>query len=70
MKVHILKIVLLFIGVISLVVACRRKKPVKVALKDAVVSGTWTDIFTESGVEIARGRKMKMEPWGYMVLVK
>jgi hypothetical protein len=46
------------------------KKPVKVALKDAVVSGTWTDIFTEAGVEIARGRKMKMEPWDYMVLVK
>lgn len=46
------------------------KKPLKVALKDAVVSGTWTDIFTESGVEIARGQKMKMEPWGYLVLVK
>ena len=46
------------------------KKPVKVALKDAVVSGTWTDIFTESGVEITRGKKMKIEPWGYMVLVK
>lgn len=46
------------------------KKPVKVALKDAVVSGTWTDIFTEGGVEIARGQMMKIEPWGYMVLVK
>ena len=46
------------------------KKPVKVALKDTVVSGTWTDIFTEGGVEIARGQKMKIEPWGYMVLVK
>lgn len=46
------------------------KKPVKVALKDAVVSGTWKNIFTEAGVDIARGRKMKMEPWDYMVLVK
>lgn len=46
------------------------KKPVKAALKDAVVSGTWTDIFTDTGVDLARGRKMKMEPWGYMVMVR
>ena len=46
------------------------KKPVKASLKDASVSGSYRDIFTENGVDIARGMKMSMDPWGYMVLVK
>jgi len=46
------------------------RKPVKAALKDASVPGSYRDIFTEEAVEIARGRKMNMDPWGYMVLVK
>jgi hypothetical protein len=28
------------------------------------------DLFTDGSIEIAQGRKMQMEPWGYMVLVK
>jgi len=45
-------------------------KPLTVALKDGATAGTYKDLFTDAGVEIAQGRKMQMEPWGYMVLVK
>jgi len=43
-------------------------KPVSVTLKDRETSGTYTDLFAETEVKIAQGRKMQMEPWGYMVL--
>ncbi|HNY53431.1 MAG TPA: alpha-amylase family glycosyl hydrolase [Bacteroidales bacterium] len=45
-------------------------KPVRAALKDDFASGNYKDIFTETLVEIEKGRKIKMDPWGYMVLVK
>lgn len=45
-------------------------KPVTVALKDGATAGTYRDLFTDGSVEIAQGRKMQLEPWGYMVLVK
>ncbi len=53
-----------------LVILNLSKSPVTVALKDGATAGTYNDLFTEAGVEIAQGQKMQMEPWGYMVLTK
>lgn len=46
------------------------KKPVSVMLKDGETSGTYMDLFTGAGVEIAQDKAMKLEAWGYMVLTK
>ena len=46
------------------------KSPVTVALKDGGTGGTYSDLFTDAQVEIAQGKNIQMEPWGYMVLVK
>ncbi|MCK7537390.1 MAG: hypothetical protein MZV63_43755 [Marinilabiliales bacterium] len=53
-----------------LVILNLSKSPVTVALKDGGTSGTYNDLFTEAAVEVAQGKKMQMEPWGYMVLTK
>ncbi len=53
-----------------LVILNLSKSPVTVALKDGDTAGTYNDLFADAGVEIAQGRKMQMEPWGYMVLTK
>ncbi|OPZ58060.1 MAG: hypothetical protein BWY89_00198 [Bacteroidetes bacterium ADurb.BinA012] len=45
-------------------------KPVTVALKDGATAGTYRDLFTDGSMEITRGGKMQLGPWGYMVLVK
>jgi alpha-amylase len=46
------------------------KKPLPVMLKDGETSGTYKDLFTGTDVEITQGKEMKLDPWGYMVLVK
>jgi len=53
-----------------LVILNLSKSPLTVALKDGATAGTYNDLFAETEVEIAQGRKMEMEPWGYMVLTK
>lgn len=53
-----------------LVILNLSKSPVTVALKDGDTAGTYNDLFADAGVEIAQGRKMQMEPWGYLVLTK
>ena len=45
-------------------------KPVTVALKDELTAGTYRDLFTDGSMEITRGGKMELGPWGYMILVK
>ncbi len=44
--------------------------PVTVSLKESSADGSYRDLFTGGAVEIARGSKLEMEPWGYMVLTK
>jgi hypothetical protein len=39
-------------------------------LKDGVVSGTYTDLFSGEPVEVAQGKAIPLEAWGYMVLTK
>jgi glycosidase len=46
------------------------KKPLQVMLKDGETSGTYKDLFTGSDIEIAQGKAMNLNPWGYMVLTK
>ncbi len=53
-----------------LVVLNFSKKPISVMLKDGVVSGTYTDLFTGAPVEVAQDKAMPLEAWGYMVLTK
>ena len=53
-----------------LVILNMSDKPVVAQLRDGAISGRYRDIFTGADVEIARRQKMKMEPWGYMVLVR
>lgn len=53
-----------------LVILNLSNKPVSVALKDSKTSGSFTDLFTGNEVRIIPGKKMNMEPWGYMVLTR
>ncbi len=46
------------------------KKPVSVMLKDSETSGTYKDLFTGADVEVAQGKAMKLDAWGYLVLTK
>lgn len=45
-------------------------KPVTVMLMDGETSGIYKDLFADAEVEIAQGKKMQLEPWGYMVLAR
>jgi glycosidase len=53
-----------------LVILNLSKKPVRVVLKDGETSGIYRDLFTDADINIAQGKVMKFEPWGYLVLTK